>query len=107
MIENLEAMLARGQDSKLLRFSLGKAYLEADRPGDAVEQLARCLDLDPEYSAAWNIYGKALRAAGRDTDALAAWHQGIGVARRNGDKQAAKEMGVFARRLEKQARGGG
>ncbi|HYW92193.1 MAG TPA: tetratricopeptide repeat protein [Gammaproteobacteria bacterium] len=107
MIEKLEAMLAQGQDSKLLRFSLGKAYLEADRPADAVEHLAHCLALDPEYSAAWNAYGKALRAADRDADALVAWRRGIGVAERNGDKQAAKEMRVFARRLEKQGRNGG
>jgi hypothetical protein len=33
---------------------------------------------------------------------LAAYRQGIAVAEARGDKQAAKEMGVFARRIEKQ-----
>jgi hypothetical protein len=33
-------------------------------------------------------------------DALLAYRQGIAVAEARGDKQAAKEMGVFARRIE-------
>ena len=35
-------------------------------------------------------------------DALDAYRRGIEVAERRGDKQAAKEMTVFAQRLEKQ-----
>jgi hypothetical protein len=35
-------------------------------------------------------------------EALAAYRRGIAVAERKGDKQAAKEMTVFARRIEKQ-----
>jgi hypothetical protein len=38
----------------------------------------------------------------RDDDALAAWRQGIAAAERKGDKQAMREMQVFARRLAKQ-----
>ena len=45
---------------------------------------------------------KALLAAGRSDDALKAWHDGIAVAERKGDKQAMKEMQVFARRVAKQ-----
>ena len=36
---------------------------------------------------------------------VAAWQQGIEVAGRRGDKQAAREMTVFARRLQKQLGG--
>ena len=35
MIENLEAMLAQGNDSALLRFSLGQAWLKAGDPAAA------------------------------------------------------------------------
>ena len=35
MTERLEAMLAKGTDNMLLRFSLGKAYAEQDCYGDA------------------------------------------------------------------------
>ena len=57
--------------------------------------------IDPAYTAAWKLYGKALAAAGRDAEALAAYRQGIDVARAKGDRQAEKEMSVFARRLER------
>ena len=58
---------------------------------------------DPDYSAAWKLYGKALTQAGRLDEARAAYGRGIEVAERKGDKQAAKEMRVFARRLEPRA----
>jgi len=99
LVENLEAMLAAGNDDALLRFSLGNAYLK-EQPALAAEHLARAVKLNPEYSAAWKIYGKALAAAGRENEAREAYALGIAAANRNGDIQAAKEMGVFLRRLE-------
>jgi hypothetical protein len=60
---------------------------------------------DPLYSAAWKALGKALADAGRNDEALEAYRQGVEAAKRKGDKQAEKEMTVFARRLERQ-RGG-
>ena len=68
----------------------------------AVTHLRRAVALDPGYSAAWKLLGKALSAAQRDDEALAAWHEGIAAAQRKGDKQAMREMQVFARRLAKQ-----
>lgn len=95
----LQRMLAAGRDSALLRFSLGKALLDAADPAAAAAHLQHCVDQDPGYSAGWKLLGKAWLAAG-DADAAArAWQQGIAVAQRNGDKQAEKEMTVFKRRL--------
>lgn len=100
-IDALQRLLERGRDTSLLRFSLGKALLDAGDPAQAVAQLQRCVAQDPHYSAGWKLLGKACLAAG-DTDAAArAWQQGIAVAMRNGDKQAEKEMGVFLRRALK------
>ena len=67
--------------------------------------LERAVQLDARYTAAWKLYGKALQQAGRDDDALAAYRSGIEVAREKGDRQAEKEMAVFARRIERQRRG--
>ncbi len=100
IIDNLQSMLARGQDSALLRFGLGNEYLKADEAASAVEHLAAAVRLDPGYSAAWKLYGKALGALGRHAEALDAFDQGIANAERNGDIQAAKEMRVFRRRSE-------
>ena len=102
MIQNLEKMLAAGKDSALLRFSLGNEYLKEAQAEQAAVHLRRAVELDPVYSAAWKLLGKALLAAEQKPEALAAYRQGIWVAENRGDKQAAKEMAVFARRIEKE-----
>jgi Tfp pilus assembly protein PilF len=101
-IDNFEAMLAQGRDNALLRFSLGNEYLKQGDAARAAEHLRRAVEHDPQYSAAWKLLGKALTDSEAWSDALAAYRQGIAVAEARGDKQAAKEMGVFARRIEKQ-----
>jgi Flp pilus assembly protein TadD len=98
-------MLESGKDGALLRFALGNELLKAGNAAEAAEHLARAVELDPRYTAAWKIYGKALAAAGRSDDALAAYRQGISVADAKGDKQAGKEMRVFARRIERSRTG--
>jgi predicted Zn-dependent protease len=100
-LENFERLLAAGKDGALLRFSLGNEYLKAGEPAHAAEHLARAIALDPKFTAAWKLYGKALVASGRLAEARAAYRDGIAVAGARGDKQAEKEMRVFARRLEK------
>lgn len=102
VIENLKTLLNSGQETALLRYSLGNACLKEDKPGQAVEHLSRAVALDPEYSAAWKIYGKALAASGRNEEARRAYETGIEVAEKKGDIQAVKEMKVFLKRLEKQ-----
>lgn len=100
-IENFEKMLAAGKDNALLRFTLGNAYLGAGDAANAVTHLQKAVEHDPGYSAAWKLLGKALNESGNVKAALAAYQQGIQVAEAKGDKQAAKEMGVFAKRIEK------
>jgi Tfp pilus assembly protein PilF len=102
-ITNLEKLLAAGKDSALLRFSLGSEYLKARDAGMAVAHLRHALQLDRNYSAAWKLLGQALTELGQTAEALRIYREGIGVAEARGDKQAAKEMQVFARRLEKDA----
>ncbi len=99
-IANFEAMLAAGRDNALLRYSLGNEYLKQGDAAKAAEHLRRAVGHDPNYSAAWKLLGKALSEREAWNEALAAYRQGIAVAEARGDKQAAKEMAVFARRIE-------
>ena len=94
-------MLENGQDNALLRFTLGSALMKHGKYDQAVEHLARAVGMDPDYSAAWKSYGKALFEAGRLDEAAAVYKQGLEVARRKGDKQAEKEMNVFLKRVKK------
>lgn len=100
---NLERMLASGKDNALLRFALGGECLKAGDAAAAALHLDRAVAFDPTYTAAWKLYGKALAQTGRNDDALSAYRRGIAVAQQKGDKQAEKEMVVFARRLERNA----
>ena len=101
-IANFERLLAAGRDDALLRFSLGSEYLKAAAPSVAATHLGEAVARDPDFSAAWKLYGRALTECGRHDEALAAYARGIAVAERKGDKQAAKEMAVFARRITKE-----
>jgi Tfp pilus assembly protein PilF len=105
-IRSLEALLARGQDSALLRFSLGGEYLKAGDAAAALLHLRRAVAQDPAYSAAWKLLGKAAAESGDVAGAQDAFRRGIEVAEAKGDRQAAKEMRVFLRRLEKQGGAG-
>jgi predicted Zn-dependent protease len=99
--ENLEAMLAAGQDNPLLRFTLGNTLLKQGRAQEAAEHLSQAVRQDPGYSAAWKVYGKALQALGDSEGAVHAYETGIAAAGQKGDVQAAKEMQVFLKRLTK------
>jgi len=101
MLEGLEKMLAKGVDNPLLRFGLGKGYLDAGEAAKAAVHLRRCVEQDPKYSAAWKLLGKALQAENDLDGARAAWTDGLAAAQAHGDKQAEKEMSVFLRKLDK------
>jgi len=101
MQENLEAMLAAGQDNPLLRFTLGNVLLKQGKANAAVEHLREAVRQDPGYSAAWKVYGRALQSLGDVDGAIQAFETGIAAARQKGDVQAAKEMQVFLKRLRK------
>jgi Tfp pilus assembly protein PilF len=99
--QRLEALLASGKDSALLRFGLGMHYLESGDASRAAIHLRRAVEQDHDYSAAWKLLGKALAQAGDTQGAMAAYRDGMAAAERRGDKQAGKEMAVFLKRLEK------
>jgi predicted Zn-dependent protease len=103
LISSLEKLIGTPRDGALLRYSLGGEYLKAGDKARAIEQLREAVRRDPDYSAAWKLLGRALADADEAAQALEAWTRGIEAARRKGDRQAEKEMTVFARRLARNA----
>jgi Tfp pilus assembly protein PilF len=101
MVSDLEKWLGTARDGALLRYSLGLQYAKAGDPDRAIVHLAEAVARDPLYSAAWKLLGKLLAERQRGAEALEAYRRGIEAAKKKGDKQAEKEMTVFARRLEK------
>ena len=77
IIQNFEKILAGGKDNTLLRFSLGSEYLKTGDPVSAAIHLKQAVVLDPKYSAAWKLLGRALVESGQPADALVAYREGI------------------------------
>lgn len=98
-IARLRAQIGGPRDGALLRFSLGQALLGNGDAVGAAAALREAVAFDPNYSAAWKLLGRALAESGDAASAIDAFERGIAVAQGRGDVQAAKEMGVFLRRL--------
>lgn len=103
IINNLLAMLERGQDNALLRYSLSNEYFKAGEWDQAVLHATKATEQDSAYSAAWKLLGKALLKSNRGNEAADVLERGIAVAEDKGDVQAAKEMRVFLKRARDSA----
>jgi Tfp pilus assembly protein PilF len=101
MIPQLEKLLGTPRDGALLRYSLGLEYAKAGDRDKAVLHLRDAVARDPLYSAAWKALGKTLAETGSTDEALEAFTKGIEAAKQKGDRQAEKEMTVFAKRLRR------
>lgn len=106
ILANLLKLVDTPRDGALLRYSLGNEYLKAGDPAQAAVHLREAVARDPNHSASWKLLGKTLTEADALEEALAVYREGIKVAEQRGDRQGAKEMQVFARRLEKRLQSG-
>ena len=100
-INKFLSLLESGNDNALLRYSLGNEYFKINDFDNAIIHLDKSVELNPDYSAAWKMYAKALVESGQKEKAIKTYEQGISVAKKNGDMQVAKEMNVFLNRLQK------
>lgn len=100
-LTTLEKMLDGPRDSALLRFGLGREYMKAGKTNLAITMFESAIARNPAYSAAWKALGQAQAAEGQTIEARSSFEQGIAVAESHGDIQAAKEMKVFLRRIDR------
>ncbi len=100
-LDIFKALLDKGNDNELLRFSLGNEYFKQTDFEQAIIHLKKAIEFKPSFSAAWKLYAKALSENKRIDEAIVAYEKGISIAEENGDIQAAKEMRVFLKRLKK------
>jgi predicted Zn-dependent protease len=100
-VERLRALCGGPRDGAMLRFALANALSSAGDAVAAIVELEHALALDPDYSAAWKLLGNARAAAGDPRGAGVAFERGIAAASGRGDLQAAREMSVLLRRLQR------
>ncbi len=98
-IARLEALVEMDPEDYLGYFLLGKLYLDTDQYARSAEMLEKCLELKPDYSAAWRFCGDAWRKSGDLNRARATYERGIVVAEANGDLQTVKEMKALLGKL--------
>lgn len=99
--KRLQAQIAAGRDSATVRFGLGQLYLSERDFHSAKIHLAKALEFDQDYSAAWILLGKACLGTNDMQHASFAYKSGIEAAERNGNLQAARQVRVLQKRLEK------
>lgn len=97
----LLGLLMAGKDGSHLRFALGQALFRDGDTKQALDHLKQAVVLDPNYTAAWALLGKAQLAARMPDEALASWETGTLIAERRGDMQALRQMRVWQQRLNR------
>jgi len=100
-IDTFESMLAKGQDSDMLRFTLGNAYWKEKDFEKASAHLTKAVEFNASYSAAWKVLGRCFLELDKLDQAAAALNSGMQAAKAQGDKQNEKEIAVFLKRVTK------
>ena len=85
-IAQFENMVEADPENEMAHFSLGSAYMEAERFADAAASYLRCTELVPEMSKAFQLAGQALHQAGDDEQAAEVLSRGYVVAAERGDQ---------------------
>ena len=91
-IEAFEAMLKDSPGEVMVWYGLGNEYLKLQRWTEAAEALRNVVRLNPDYTAAYQMLGSALAAAGKPQEARAAWTTGVEAANRTGAWKARQHM---------------
>ena len=84
-IAQFENMAAEDAENDMAHFSLGSAYLQAERHAEAATSLQRCIELNPEMSKAYQLVGEALIGSGQEDEAAEILLKGYGIAAGKGD----------------------
>jgi len=100
-IAQFENMVREGADptNDMAWFSLAGAYAQANRHADAARAYRTCIELNPNFSKAYQMAGEALRAAGDASGAIAILTEGYKVAARKGDLMPKRAIGELLKSL--------
>lgn len=91
-MEKLKQLLARTPGDPFLLYALAMEYKRINAYADALSFLSQTIEKDANYIAAYHQRAQVFELAGEIDQARRAYHEGIDVARRNGNAHAAEEM---------------
>jgi len=85
-IAQFRQMTEADPENELGHFSLGKALLEQEEPGEAVKSLLRAVQLNARMSKAHQLLGEAYEKSGDRAKAIESLKHGFTVADEQGDR---------------------
>jgi predicted Zn-dependent protease len=91
-IEIFEAMARSQPQDVMVWYGLGSEYFKLEDWAKAAEALRRVVEINPDYTAAYQMLGTALANQGEIDQARRAWAEGIETAERTGAWKARQHM---------------
>ncbi len=85
-IQQFRQMADADPENELGHFSLGKAFLDAERFKEAIKPFQRVIELKPGFSKAFHLLGVTLDKCGIRADAIRTLAKGVSVADEQGDR---------------------
>ena len=99
-LKKLKAELENGEDTALLRFSLGSAYLKKRELSDAIEHLSKAVEMDDGQATSWKLLGQAYASNEQYIEARDAFDKSLELAESKGNHFIVKELKNFLARLD-------
>jgi Fe-S cluster biosynthesis and repair protein YggX len=102
-IAQFEHMATADPDNEMAHFSLGNAYLQAERAAEAAVSFERCIELNPDMSKAYELAGQSLIKAGWSDRAVEVLNTGYVKAVERGDQLPRQAMAELLEGLGREA----
>lgn len=98
-IAQFENMAQADPSNEMAHFSLGGAYMQANRFKDAADAFQRCTEAAPQMSKAYQLAGEALVRVGDKEAAISTLTKGYEVASLNGDLMPKRAIETILKEL--------
>jgi predicted Zn-dependent protease len=88
----LEEFVAQNPTDPFARYGLALELVNSGDTENALREFERLLEMNPEYTAGYQMYGQTLIQTGESERAIPVLQKGIETARQSGNTKAVSEM---------------
>lgn len=91
-LEMLSAFVAQNPKDAFARYGLAMEYANSGQTETALSEFGKLLEINPDYTAGYQMAGQTLLRAGRNDEAREMLKNGVASAQRTGNRHAQSEM---------------
>ena len=91
-LEMLKQYVSANPNDSFARYGLAMEYANSGDAGTALAEFKKLIEINPDYTAAYQMAGQTLLKAGREDEARAMLEAGVESAVRSGNGHARNEM---------------